>query len=326
MFPFVRDSQGGSLGEDVAYWTEHELRRHDAGRTEEWVVPMPHLIHGYKAWFRDTYAMINGRQMVQLVARFDIFPLVLFAVPRHAWRQRHDVHMPSDMQFNPLWFANERITPGPYHLRLMEYRGSYFVATTCYIPANSPVYLYYGNIDNRNWASYAPTQREVDHQRRITNTPNGWPSDAYIASVATAVARGFHRMFPDEEVNEDESSGSDFPESDPDVEVIEISDSEESIGSPPALIPPEAPVGPVPPQAAQVPLRFRGEPVRAEAPIPQPPAWYRQARAEMINEAREIYPWRLPIRRQRELQRNQQAARRRVAANVLAPESSTDSE
>ncbi len=272
MTPYVRNIRGVPLSEEIAYWQEFEARRQDGNIRREWVTPLPHAIHGYEAFFRVTETYLQGIRQRQLVARFTMYPMMLFAVPNNAWVQHHDVHMPDDVQFNPLWFANERSERGMYQLRLFEWRGAKFVATTTTIMRNQAVYLYYGDIDNRNYPVYHPSPVRLRHQQQVLDRMNGWPTDEYLHDVVLRVHRGFHRIFAADEFmqvadmqeNDDDDV---LATSEEDDEIIVISSDEDDVPAPPPLSPMmaanyEAPIPPSPPRAVQpnYPWRMRRPP------------------------------------------------------------------
>jgi hypothetical protein len=180
-----------TLDAEVDFWRTFEANRRRAGLDRFWLAPIPHVRFGYGAFFRVRWSTVNGVRMRSLVARINLNAMLVFAVPQEVWRGAHDADVPPAYHFNPLWYANERSCGGLYNLYLFEQRGVRYVMTTMRVRMGFPLYLYYGDIDNRSWRCHHPTPRQQRLDASMLEVPTAWPSAATLRAIRARVEAGF---------------------------------------------------------------------------------------------------------------------------------------
>lgn len=181
MAPFVRDAWNGDLKDEIAFWREFEIRRMASRVDHRWFAPRPHMRFGYAGFFKVRSVRLDGRRQRQLVARFNIYPMLVFSLPQKAWEQPHDADIPFSPYFNPLWYANERSAFGRYPLHLFMVDGIRYMMTVYPIAPREEVNLYYGRIDNRSWKVYHITQKQKNHANYMMRKQDrSWPLPSII--------------------------------------------------------------------------------------------------------------------------------------------------
>jgi hypothetical protein len=198
MSDMQRDEVGGSFRDEVNFWEEFELRRMSAFREHLWFAPRPHAYFGYGGFFYTEPVVLAGVRQHQLVARFNMSPMLLFSLPQRPWAGDHDAHVPLSAAFNPIWMANERTRGGAYQLHLFMFEGVRYIMTVAPILRGETVHLHYGRIDNRTWISrprsVRQTRRALYMMRRV---PYSWPAAEELVRNNQIIERGFNLHFVD---------------------------------------------------------------------------------------------------------------------------------
>lgn len=198
MSPLVRDVLGGRLEDEIAFWAEFEVRRMAARVEHLWFAPQPHARFGYAGFFRVVPVVLGGTRQSQLVANFNLGPMLLFSLPQGPWGGDHDAQLPFAPFFNLMWYANERSTAGPYQLQLFMSDEVRYAMTVTPVMGGESVHLDYGNIDNRTWRYRPRSQRQIRHATYMMNRmPGSWPGPVVRGWYNQLVELGFGRHFVD---------------------------------------------------------------------------------------------------------------------------------
>jgi hypothetical protein len=199
MSPFTRDPNGSLLCEEVWFWEVFTERRRGTSMEREMYVPFPHARFGYEAFFTVRPWTFNGEAQWKLAAKIDLLPRTMFVLPPTAGWMFDDMRVrPSfDPRFNPLWYANERSSRGPYQLKLSIVNGVRVMVVTSFVAAGNEINFYYGPSANpRPYAVFAPTERSVRHQDRVAGVTDGLPWRPYLLYAMQLLEDGHHRRQP----------------------------------------------------------------------------------------------------------------------------------